>query len=54
MEVAGLLHPDDAQDPLRRMVIPSIDELIEYPDDREVDTHKDEAAYQPYDGIIHR
>lgn len=51
---AKLLRPDDPQDPLRRLVIPSMDELIEYPDDREVDFHKDEATYQPTDGIIHR
>lgn len=51
---ASLLDPIDPNDPLRRIVIPSVDELIEYPDDRTVDTHKDEADYQVMDGLIHR
>ncbi len=51
---AKLLRPDDPQDPLRKLVIPSPDELLEYPDDREVDFHRDEADYQPTEGIIHR
>ncbi|RXK88845.1 KamA family radical SAM protein [Chlorobaculum sp. 24CR] len=51
---AALLERDNPDDPLRKLVIPSLEELVRYPDDAEVDTHKDEAQYQPVEGIIHR
>lgn len=51
---AQLLDKDDPCDPLRRVVIPSLDELVTYPDDAVVDNHKDEARYQPVAGVIHR
>ncbi|NTU53922.1 MAG: KamA family radical SAM protein [Chlorobiaceae bacterium] len=51
---AGLLERDNPDDPLRKMVIPSLAELVRYANDEEVDTHKDEAKYQPVEGIIHR
>jgi len=51
---AKLLDPNDPDDPLRKVVIPSIAELMTYPDDDLVDGHKDEAKYQPTDGIVHR
>jgi len=51
---ARLLDPVYHDDPLRRIVIPSTKELITYPDDDVIDDHKDEALYQPVEGIIHR
>ena len=51
---ANRLDRDDPLDPLRRVVIPSLDELETYPDDDIVDNHKDEARYQPVEGVIHR
>lgn len=51
---AALLERDNPDDPLRKLVIPSLEELMRYSDDAEVDTHKDEAKYQPVEGIIHR
>jgi lysine 2,3-aminomutase len=51
---AALLERDNPDDPLRKIVIPSLDELKRYSDDDAVDTHKDEAKYQPVEGIIHR
>ncbi|NTV67013.1 MAG: KamA family radical SAM protein [Chlorobaculum sp.] len=51
---AALLERDNPDDPLRKIVIPSLEELVRYSDDDEVDTHKDEAKYQPVEGIIHR
>jgi lysine 2,3-aminomutase len=51
---ASLLERDNPDDPLRKIVIPSLDELATYPDDEAVDTHRDEAKYQPVEGIIHR
>jgi lysine 2,3-aminomutase len=51
---AQLLHKTDPNDPLRRIAVPSSQELIKYPDDDEIDVHSDEAKYQPVEGIIHR
>lgn len=51
---AELLDRDNPDDPLRKLVIPSVEELVRYPDDEAVDMHRDEAKYQPVEGIIHR
>lgn len=51
---AELLDRDNPDDPLRKLVIPSVEELVRYPDDEAVDIHRDEAGYQPVEGIIHR
>ncbi|WP_449258045.1 4Fe-4S cluster-binding domain-containing protein [Chlorobium limicola] len=51
---AGLLDRDNPDDPLRKLAIPSVEELVRYPDDEAVDIHRDEAKYQPVEGIIHR
>lgn len=39
---------------LRKVMIPSEDELIVYADDAEKDVHEDESKFQPVPGIIHR
>jgi lysine 2,3-aminomutase len=51
---ASLLDPADADDPLRRMVVPSTAELRHRPGEDDDDVHADEARYQPCPGIIHR
>lgn len=51
---AQFFHKTDPNDPLRRIAIPSLQELIRYPDDNDADVHSDEAKYQPVEGIIHR
>jgi len=51
---AELLDRDNPDDPLRKLAIPSVEELVRYPDDEAVDIHRDEAGYQPVEGIIHR
>jgi lysine 2,3-aminomutase len=50
----SLLRPDDPSDPLRRVVIPSEEELRHRPGEDDDDVHADEARYQPCPGIIHR
>jgi lysine 2,3-aminomutase len=50
----SLLKPDDPGDPLRRVVIPSQEELRHRAGEDEDDVHADEARYQPCPGIIHR
>lgn len=50
----SLLRPDDPDDPLRKIVIPSPAELRHRPGEDEDDVHSDEAKYQPCPGIVHR
>ena len=50
----SLLRPDDPDDPLRRVVIPSPAELRHRPGEDDDDVHSDEAKYQPCPGIVHR
>lgn len=50
----SLLRPDDPTDPLRRVVIPSEEELRHRPGEEDDDVHADEARYQPCAGIVHR
>jgi lysine 2,3-aminomutase len=50
----NLLKPDDPRDPLRRVVIPSEEELRHRAGEDEDDVHADEARFQPCPGIIHR
>ena len=50
----NLLRPDDVDDPLRRVVIPSALELRHRPGEEDDDVHADEARYQPCPGIVHR
>jgi lysine 2,3-aminomutase len=50
----SLIDPNDADDPLRRTVIPLLDELKHRPGEKDDDVHADEAKYQPCPGIIHR
>lgn len=51
---AELIKDSEPNDPLRRMIIPTTEELKKYDDDDELDIHADEAKYQPVQGIIHR
>ena len=51
---ASLLSPTDPNDPLRRMVVPTMEELQHRPGEDDDDAHADEARYQPCPGIIHR
>lgn len=39
---------------LRKVVVPSTKELVEYEDDGVTDVHADESKYQPVEGIVHR
>jgi len=50
----SLVNPEDPQDPLRRVVVPSPLELRHRPGEDEDDVHADEARYQPCPGIVHR
>ena len=50
----SILRPDDPDDPLRRVVIPSTAELRHRPGEDSDDVHSDEAKYQPCPGIVHR
>jgi lysine 2,3-aminomutase len=50
----SLINPVDPDDPLRRVVIPSLAELEQRPGESDDDVHADEATYQPCPGIIHR
>jgi len=51
---AELIRDKEPDDPLRKMVIPSLQELVIRSDDEQTDVHADEAKYQPVEGIIHR
>ncbi|HYW68900.1 MAG TPA: lysine 2,3-aminomutase, partial [bacterium] len=51
---ASLMSPTDPNDPIRKMVVPSTDELRHRPGEEDDDVHADEARYQPCPGIIHR
>ena len=51
---ASLMDPSDPNDPIRRVVVPSTDELKHRPGEENDDVHADEAKYQPCPGIIHR
>jgi lysine 2,3-aminomutase len=50
----SLIDPSDPEDPLRRTVVPLLDELKHRPGEKDDDVHADEARYQPCPGIIHR
>ncbi len=50
----NLLDPNDPDDPLRKVVIPTLDELVRRPGQHGDDVHADEARFQPCPGIIHR
>jgi lysine 2,3-aminomutase len=50
----SLIDPDDENDPLRRTVVPLLDELKHRPGEKDDDVHADEARYQPCPGVIHR
>jgi len=50
----SLLRPDDPADPLRRIVIPTEEELRHRPGEETDDVHADEARFQPCPGIVHR
>ncbi len=49
-----LLDPSNPSDPLRKLVIPSLEEAIYRPLGEDEDVHADEARYQPCPGIVHR
>lgn len=51
---AELIKGSMPDDPLRKLVIPRLDELKVYEDDTDSNVHADEANYQPVEGIIHR
>jgi len=50
----NLIDPADPDDPLRKVVVPSAQELTYRPGEEDDDVHSDEAQYQPCPGIIHR
>jgi lysine 2,3-aminomutase len=50
----SLISPTDPNDPLRRMVVPTMEELRHRPGEEDDDVHADEARYQPCPGIVHR
>jgi len=50
----SILDPEDPNDPLRKIVIPSLNELQHRTGEEEDDVHADEATHQPCPGIIHR
>ncbi|MBM3307429.1 MAG: KamA family radical SAM protein [Candidatus Eisenbacteria bacterium] len=50
----SLIDPSDPDDPLRRTVVPLLDELKHRPGEKDDDVHADEARYQPVPGIVHR
>jgi lysine 2,3-aminomutase len=50
----SLIDPKDPNDPLRKVVVPSSEELKHRPGESFDDVHSDEAGYQPCAGIIHR
>jgi len=50
----SLLRPGDPDDPLRKVVIPSLAELRHRPGEGDDDVHADEARFQPCPGIVHR
>ncbi len=49
-----LLDPANPLDPLRKLVIPSLEEAVYRPLAEDEDVHADEARYQPCPGIVHR
>lgn len=49
-----LLDTVDVNDPLRKIIIPSMQELHHRDGEEDDDVHEDEAKYQPCPGIIHR
>ncbi len=51
---AELIRGSDYDHPLRRMITPSLEELITYEGQEENDIHQDESQYQPVEGIVHR
>ncbi len=51
---AELIRGSDYDYPLRRVIVPSLEELIEYENQEEFDIHADESRYQPVEGIVHR
>ncbi|MCK4409453.1 MAG: KamA family radical SAM protein, partial [Candidatus Eisenbacteria sp.] len=51
---ASLMSPTDPNDPIRRMVVPTMEELQHRPGEESDDVHADEARYQPCPGIVHR
>jgi len=51
---ASLMDPANPDDPIRRMVVPTTDELSHRAGEDDDDVHADEARYQPCPGIIHR
>lgn len=51
---ASLIDPRNPDDPLRRMVVPSSEELRHRAGEEDDDVHADEARYQPCPGIVHR
>jgi lysine 2,3-aminomutase len=51
---ASLIAGSPPDDPLRKIIIPSLKELETFEDDALLDIHRDEARYQPTEGIIHR
>ncbi len=50
----SLLEAENHKDPLRKIVIPSMKEIIDYTDKENDDVHSNEANYQPCPGIVHR
>ncbi len=50
----SLIDPANPYDPLRKIVVPSGEELAHRPGERDDDVHEDEARFQPCPGIIHR
>ena len=50
--LAGRIDPDDPEDPIRRMFVPSTDELVTTPDERPDPIGDD--AHTPVPGIVHR
>jgi lysine 2,3-aminomutase len=51
---AGLIKGSAPDYPLRKLIIPSTEELKKYDDDDQLDCHSNEAEHQPVEGIIHR
>ncbi len=50
----SLLDPNDPDDPLRKVVVPTMDEMVHRTDGHKDDVHADEAKFQPCPGIVHR
>lgn len=51
---AQLLANTTTGDPIRKIIIPSHEELARFDDDNALNCHADESQFQPVEGIVHR